>query len=242
MEIKTIVYYKKSNEYIQVDDGIDKYNISSIELHKYLKNKNVDKSVIQKSEDINIPSFVNELLKGEHEMIDQFTNMNDSQLILTVTKLLEKANNLNISEYYKKTDSKVKKFNLRGLVLNNCIRYNSDSARRKIRELGRKCIEFLEMKFENIEPNILKEEPIVNNDISNNLINIRFKQSLSENLKNISIINPNYSKTCIYEFKRGELKGKLCGKQSIENQSYCSMCINRLIPHQILLTSQVKSN
>lgn len=229
MEFRTTLHFEKTNQYIEVDNGIQKYNISIIDLYEYLKNKNnndINQSEIETSEDSNISLFLNELLKEEHEIIDEFTNMNDNQLILSVTKLLEKANDLNISEYYKKKDGKVKKFNLRGLVLNNSIRYNSDSARRKIRDLGRKCIQFLGIKRENIETNIHKEESIVNNDISNNLINITIQKSFPETLQNTSFIE-SHSKTCIYEFKRGDLKGKICGQPSIENQSYCNTCIGR---------------
>lgn len=130
---------------------LDKITITiNIEEKEYIikiENINSDSNRnIQRKDKSESERFIDDILDKINEPNDKFMKMDDKELIKTVSKLLEMSNKLNISEYYKKKYNESLQFNLRGLVLNNTIRYNSDSARKKIRDLGRKCIEFLEIK------------------------------------------------------------------------------------------------
>jgi hypothetical protein len=216
MELKISFYHSNADYYIEISNDVEKYNISSTDLFEYLRDKNciIQKSNIQTSEE---PStFIDDFLKEEKEPIDKLTNLNDNQLISFVSKLLEKGNKLNISEYYKKKYNESIQFNLRGLILNNSIRNNSDSARKKIRNLGRKCIEFLEIKNKTNNQNIQNKQEI----ISIEQINIPSQQP--------SIKIESFPKTCIYKFKRLPKRGEVCGMATIKDQPYCKKCYDHV--------------
>jgi predicted GNAT family N-acyltransferase len=165
-----------------------KFKISINELYEYLQLKNtlgVDKKDI----------IYNILDQKNNDMIDDFTNMNDTDLIYTAGILLKEAKKLKINEFYKQKNIPYRPFNLIGLVANNKI--ECESKRKTIRELCRKCYDFLYSKK--------TEEP------------------LGEKEK---IVLPNqFSKTCIYTFKRGDKKGLQCGKESLANENYCNTCL-----------------
>ena len=62
-------------------------------------------------------------------------------------------------------------------------------------------------------------------------------EGVLENTKWLS--TPTYSKTCLWEYKRGKRKYEPCGKPTVNKTNYCSVCIKRsaLKPKQL---NQVK--
>jgi hypothetical protein len=184
-------------------------------------------------------SFINDILDKLNEPNDRFMKMDDNELIKTVSKLLDMANKLNISEYYKniRKEMNTRDFNLRGLVSNNAIKFNSEKNRKKIRDLGRKCLEFFEIK---------QNEPIQPTKIDlsmNEIISISQETISQETIsqpQNLNIENKkeqeSLSETCIYKFKRPPKKGEICGMATIKDQPYCKKChehinLNRLNKH-----------
>jgi hypothetical protein len=187
--------------------------------------------------------FMDDILDKLNEPNDRFMKMEDRQLIDSVSKLLEMTNKMNISEYYKKNRKEInlRDFNLRGLVSNNLIKFNSESNRKKIRDLGRKCIEFIEMKQnEMIQSNNIElsnSEPIIKdqqkNEIRSETCIYKFKRGTKKLSNSEPIIkdqqkNEIRSETCIYKFKRGTKKGNICGMSSMADQSYCKMCYDHI--------------
>jgi hypothetical protein len=187
--------------YIYDEDG--EYDISLKDLRDYLKNR-------RKLEKENMIEIV---FEEPIEPDDIFRKLNDSQLIMNVKKLLSNAKKEGIEKYYSQNGFKYRHFNLRGLIFNNGIA--NENNRKIIRDICRKCYDFLHLnypsKLDDFEKKKLDKFPK------------QEQETTVEEQKNIL-----YSKTCIYKFKRGTLKGKLCGKESIVNQSYCNLCIGRM--------------
>ena len=157
--------------------------------------------------------MIDEIIKNSIEINDEFMILDDENLIKVASKLLKDAKKMKINEYYAKKMIYFRPFNLIGLVANNKI--ECESKRKTIRELCRRCYEFLYPNTTQIQNQHECKE-----DISQNKTN-------EEHINTLENKTQVHSKTCIYEFKRGDLKGKICGQPSIENQSYCNTCIGR---------------
>jgi hypothetical protein len=182
-----------------------KYQISVTDLLEYLQFKN--KSV----KDVNKKDIIHNILQERSEdIMDEFTNMKDDELIYVVNILLKDAKKSKINEYYKNKNIPYRPFNLIGLVSNNKI--ECESKRKTIREICRKCYDFL---YSN--DGICFENSIIS----------EIKKDQNPKLEDKKIISENYSfsKTCIYKFKRGDKKDQICGNTSLENENYCKMCI-----------------
>lgn len=184
--------------------------------------------------------FIDDILDKLNEPNDRFMKMDDKELIKTVSKLLEMSNKLNISEYYKKIrkEMNMREFNLRGLVSNNSIKFNSETNRKKIRDLARKCIEFLEMKQnEPIQPTKI--------DLSTNENIIPISQEIISDSQNSSIEynkdEESCFKTCIYKFKKPPKKGEICGMTTIKDQPYCKKCYDHINFNQMKQFKTIKS-
>jgi hypothetical protein len=198
-----------------------KYQISVNDLLEYLKSKNtliaVEKGSTgthtqQINPDLNKRDIIHTILQERNDdTIDEFTNMKDDELIYVVNILLKDAKKSKINEYYKQKNTPYRPFNLIGLVSNNKI--ECESKRKTIRELCRKCYDFL---YSNYKKSF--ESKILSNKLDLEII----QNPKSEN-KNIP--SEIFSKTCIYKFKRGDKKNQICGNISLENENYCKMCI-----------------
>ena len=173
----------------------NKYKISINELFEYLQSR----STISK--DLNKKDIIHSILvQKSDDIVDEFSTMKDEELIYMANILLKDAKKSKINEFYKEKNIPYRPFNLIGLVSNNKI--ECESKRKTIRELCRKCYDFL-------YPN------------SKNLIS-EFKSEKDPKIEDNPFI---HSKTCIYKFKRGDKKGVMCGNVSIENENYCKICI-----------------
>jgi hypothetical protein len=72
--------------------------------------------------------------------------------------------------------------------------------------------------------NYLSEEifPVIVNDLQSRGIEISIEELITMMMEPKSDLNTD---KCIYQYKRGENKGQLCGKPVTEGMSYCSNCI-----------------
>jgi len=210
------------NENIVIENKDVKYSIYVKDLYEYLESKNTSQTKY----------IINEIINSSIEPNDEFMILNDENLIKVASKLLKDAKKMKITEYYKQKMIYFRPFNLIGLVSNNII--ECESKRKTIRDLCRKCHEFLYLNSKKEYIQILNEKKLIE----------ECPDPINQSEEEITI--QSHSKTCIYEFKRGELKGKLCGKQSLENKSYCSLCINRVNEkknlQQLSLTPQIKTS
>jgi hypothetical protein len=182
-----------------------KYQISATDLLEYLQFKN--KSV----KDFNKKYIIQNILhERSDDIADDFTNMKDEELIYVVNILLKDAKKSKINEYYKNKNIPYRPFNLIGLVSNNKI--ECESKRKTIREICRKCYDFL---YSN--DGICFDKSVISE--------IKKDQNPKLEDKKIKSENHIFSKTCIYKFKRGDKKNQICGNPSLENENYCKMCI-----------------
>jgi hypothetical protein len=184
-----------------------KYQISVNDLLEYLESKNSSIKDLSKKDIIH-----NILHERSDDIIDEFTNMKDDELIYVANILLKDAKKSKINEYYKQKNIPYRPFNLIGLVSNNKI--ECETKRKTIRELCRKCYNFF-------YPNhrICSDKPIISEINQNTKL-----QEKVEDKNSLTQID-SFSKTCIYKFKRGDKKGQICGNCSLENEDYCKMCI-----------------
>jgi hypothetical protein len=212
----------KVNDSIIVENNNEKYNISIRDLFEYLKSKNQSNVIESKK-------MIDEIIKNSIEINDEFMILDDENLIKVASKLLKDAKKMKINEYYAKKIIYFRPFNLVGLVANNKI--ECESKRKTIRELCRRCYEFLYPNTTQIQNQHECKEDISQNKTNEEDINtiedISQNKTNKEHINTIENKTQVHSKTCIYEFKRGDLKGKICGQPSIENQSYCNTCIGR---------------
>ena len=223
MSVSVNVINENGIDMIYISDYPQKYNISVLELRDYLKSK---------------MKIQNELIilqePNETEPDDIFLKLNDNQLLINFKNLLSKSKTLGIQEYYNKNHIVYRNFNSRGLIYNNKIM--NESNRKTIREMCRKCFDFIHSKEENkkVEPELVpkeenkKVEPELVPKEENKKVEpelVPKEDQINENKQ--SVVLPIFQ-TCLYEFKRGPSKGKLCGKHSLENHSYCSLCIDKV--------------
>jgi hypothetical protein len=132
-----ICFKMKKIDNIIVEGENMKYSITLDDLFKYLKSKHDNSS--SKIVDIDIDTILNITQTN-----DKFMRLTDKDLIYFANRLLNEARKKNISEYYKKSFPDYNRsFNLRGLVYNN--RIINESQRKTIRDLCRKCENFLNL-------------------------------------------------------------------------------------------------
>jgi hypothetical protein len=210
MEFKTTFYFEKTIQHLEVDNGIHKYNISIQDLFDYLERKNKKmKDIINSNQ--NKLSLIKNTSSNLIEPQDEFSNMDDETLIQVAFKLIQDARRAKIKEFYHENKIQYRPFNLTGLVSNNII--ITDNKRKIIRDLCRKCHEYL------------YDEKTVNKPEEKNTKNIQGDNKTTSNI----------SQTCIYKFKRGVRKGELCNSPSLENKSYCKSCYNFQTSYQLKL-------
>lgn len=90
-----------------------------------------------------------EIQNDTNEIDDEFKNMNDKDLINRIKSLLEECHKYKISDYYKINKIKYRAFNLSSLYSER--NGMTDYQRIKIRDMARKCVEFLECDFVSIQ-------------------------------------------------------------------------------------------
>ena len=208
---KDTICYDGPCDKIIINSKDEKYDIDVKDLFDYLKSKNkTSKSSVK---------IVDHIIQNIYEPDDEFMKLGDDELIKVAYMIIKEAKEKNIVEYYKQNIPKFRPFNLNGLVSNNKIQ--CESKRRTIRDLCRKCKDFLLLKdsIDEIDKLETKKTSVVNDPIETNRVNDPIE--ISEPI----IIE--HSKTCIHEFKRGTLKGQICGNPSILDRSYCKICISK---------------
>lgn len=226
MFVSINIFSENGVDNIQVRKNNNVYVISALDLYNYLKDKET------KSD--NMIEQIKYTANDYSEPDDEFLKMNDEKLLKTVKTLLEYSKRQKIEKYYSENNIEYRQFNLRGLVFKNKITH--ESHRKIIRDICRKCDHFLCLikeknksesrilsKEEKIQtPNKLEEKQIKSDDkeIEEKVESIKDNPEINQSIN-------EHSKTCIREFVRGPLKGKICGKTSIMNQSYCELCISK---------------
>lgn len=188
-----------------------KYKISVDELLEYLDSKSKNMSSIDK--DFSKKDIIYNILIQKDDMIDEFTRMKDEELIYIANILLKDAKKAKINDFYKNKNIPYRPFNLVGLVANNKI--DCESKRKTIRELCRKCYDFLYSNHKSKDLQFVSESKI----------NCEENEISKTDEKNIINQSELYSKTCIYKFKRGNRKGQICGNISLQDESYCKICV-----------------
>jgi hypothetical protein len=101
-------------------------------------------SSYQTSSDYSITDILND--NEQDEPNDELMNIDDSLLISQVKRLLKISHSYNITDYYRKNNIKYRAFTLSSLYSEkNGI--NSDSQRKKIRDMARRCQQFLSSDY-----------------------------------------------------------------------------------------------
>jgi hypothetical protein len=136
-------------------------------------------------------SIVSEILseKDEESVIDEFTEISDKNLIKRVKNLLEEAHKYNITEYYSENNIKYRAFNLSSLYSEK-YGFRSKIQKDKIKDMARKCIQFLDSEYVNIKKREIKINEEKEKKIKKEKFNKMRKQlDEQERLLNIRIIN-----------------------------------------------------
>ncbi len=159
MSFNVHIYWNKNSEtIISIDSGKSNYCISVKELFEYLRNKSKvslnEKNINVSNQESShkkgtIQSFVDDLIPkdtiDEEDENDELLSIDDTQLINLINRLLPKAKEEGIEEYYLKNNIHHERaFNMRGLIYDG--RIVNERNRKTIRNLCKKCYEFLEMK------------------------------------------------------------------------------------------------
>jgi hypothetical protein len=117
-------------------------------------------SVSSKTSNSSSTSSLSESIPEDQD--DEFSQMNDKELIVKVKSLIEECHKYNISEYYKLNKIKYRQFNLSSLYSEK--NGMSDLQKIKIKDMARKCVDYL--KSEHVEKEIEKEHMLEKKEAS----------------------------------------------------------------------------
>lgn len=155
-------------KYIQFgNDKISLYDAYLCCLSKLRPNLNTNQndedtiSISSKTSNSSSTSSLSDSISGDQD--DEFSQMDDKELIFKVKSLLEECHKYRISDYYKSNKIKYRQFNLSSLYSEK--NGMSDLQKLKIKDMARKCVEFLNSEY--VEKEIEKEHMLEKKKLAN---------------------------------------------------------------------------